>query len=200
MPHLIDQYSDLIINGKNIGKLLIYFQFTQHFSLLDEFYSSIVINNNKFFKDELVLNNNIDIIATDHAPHSWDEKQNKYFNAPSGGPLVQHALPAMLEHVKNRDISIERVVEKMCHAPAECFNLNDRGYVREGYFADLVLIDQDNPWTVSKDNILYKCGWSIFEGSSFSSRISHTFVNGRLAYKNGSLIEGQVGQRVTFQR
>lgn len=146
-----------------------------------------------------VLNNNIDIIATDHAPHAWSEKQNKYFEAPSGGPLVQHALPTMLEHVKNSAITIERMVEKMCHAPADCFNLNERGYIREGYFADLVLVDQNDPWTVSKENILYKCGWSIFDGTTFSSSITHTFVNGRIAYKGGNIIEGKMGQRVNFQ-
>lgn len=146
-----------------------------------------------------VLNDNIDIIATDHAPHTWDEKQNKYFKAPSGGPLVQHALPAMMDHVKNGSITIEKMVEKMCHAPAECFSLKERGYIREGYFADLVLVDKNDPWTVSKENILYKCGWSIFEGNTFSSKVTHTFINGRLAYQNGQIIEGEMGQRVTFR-
>ncbi len=147
-----------------------------------------------------LLDDRIDIIATDHAPHTWDEKQNSYFKAPSGGPLVQHALPAMLEHVKNGHISIERMVEKMCHAPAICFHVENRGFIREGYFADLVLVNTNKPWTVDKSNILYKCGWSIFEGSQFSSEVTHTFVNGHLAYANGQLNDTQLGQRLSFAR
>jgi len=149
---------------------------------------------------QALLDNRIDIIATDHAPHTWDEKQNKYLKAPSGGPLVQHALPAMMEHVKNGTISIERMVEKMCHAPAVCFQLENRGFIREGYAADLVLVNPKNNWTVSKENILYKCGWSIFEGTAFSSSITHTFVNGNLAYSNGKLNDSVLGQRLTFNR
>ena len=149
---------------------------------------------------QALLDNRIDIIATDHAPHTWDEKQNKYLKAPSGGPLVQHALPAMMEHVKNGTISIERMVEKMCHAPAVCFQLENRGFIREGYAADLVLVNPKNNWTVSKENILYKCGWSIFEGTTFSSSITHTFVNGNLAYSNGKLNDSILGQRLTFNR
>jgi dihydroorotase len=145
-----------------------------------------------------LLDDRIDIIATDHAPHTWDEKQGNYYSAPSGGPLVQHALPAMMEHVRNGAISIERMVEKMCHAPAVCFNLQERGYIREDHFADLVLIDPNSPWTVSKENIRYKCGWSIFEGHSFQSRITHTFVNGHLAYSDGKLNDGVMGKRLTF--
>lgn len=145
-----------------------------------------------------LLDDRIDIIATDHAPHTWDEKQGNYYTTPSGGPLVQHALPAMMEHVRNGAISIERMVEKMCHAPAVCFNLQERGYVREDYFADLVLIDPNSPWTVSKENIRYKCGWSIFEGHSFQSRITHTFVNGHLAYSDGKLNDRVMGKRLTF--
>ena len=147
-----------------------------------------------------LLDDRIDIIATDHAPHTWDEKQNKYLKAPSGGPLVQHALPAMMEHVKNGAISIERMVEKMCHAPAICFQMENRGFIREGYAADLVLVNPKNNWTVSKENILYKCGWSIFEGTTFSSSITHTFVNGNLAYSNGKLNDSVLGQRLTFNR
>ena len=147
-----------------------------------------------------LLDDRIDIIATDHAPHTWDEKQNKYLKAPSGGPLVQHALPAMMEHVKNGAISIERMVEKMCHAPTICFQLENRGFIREGYQADLVLIDPKKSWEVAKENILYKCGWSIFEGTTFSSSITHTFVNGHLAFANGKLNDSVLGQRLTFDR
>ncbi|MCF8460057.1 MAG: dihydroorotase [Flavobacteriales bacterium] len=149
---------------------------------------------------QALLDDRIDIIATDHAPHTWDEKQNTYLKAPSGGPLVQHALPAMMEHVKNGAITIERMVEKMCHAPAICFQMENRGFIREGYAADLVLVNPKNNWTVSKENILYKCGWSIFDGTTFSSSITHTFVNGNLAYANGKLNDSILGQRLTFNR
>ena len=145
-----------------------------------------------------MLDDRIDIIATDHAPHTWEEKQNTYFNAPSGGPLVQHALPAMMEHHLNGSISLGKMVEKMCHAPAECFKLKDRGYIREGYAADLVLVDPKKSWTVAKDNILYKCGWSIFEGTTFRSSVTHTFVNGHLAYEHGQLNDSILGQRLIF--
>lgn len=147
-----------------------------------------------------LLDDRIDIIATDHAPHTWEEKQNRYFSAPSGGPSVQHALPAMMDHVKNGAISLERMVEKMCHAPAICFQLAERGFIREGYFADLVLVDPKASWTVTKENILYKCGWSIFEGTTFSSSVKHTFVNGHLAYSNGKLNDSVLGQRLGFNR
>lgn len=147
-----------------------------------------------------LLDDRIDIIATDHAPHTWDEKQNKYFKAPSGGPLVQHALPAMMDHVKNGAITIERMVEKMCHAPTICFQLENRGFIREGYQADLVLVDPKKSWQVSKENILYKCGWSIFEGTTFSSSVTDTFVNGHRAYSNGKLDDSVLGQRLSFNR
>ena len=149
---------------------------------------------------QALLDDRIDIIATDHAPHTWDEKQNTYLKAPSGGPLVQHALPAMMEHVRNGAISIEKMVEKMCHAPAICFQMENRGFIREGYAADLVLVDPNHKWTVAKENILYKCGWSIFEGKAFSSSVTHTFVNGNLAYANGKLNDSVLGQRLTFNR
>lgn len=149
---------------------------------------------------QALLDDRIDIIATDHAPHTWDEKQNPYLKAPSGGPLVQHALPAMMEHVRNGAISIERMVEKMCHAPAICFQLKDRGFIREGYAADLVLIDPKRSWTVNKQNILYKCGWSIFEGTTFNSSVTHTFVNGHLAYVGGMLNDEVLGKRLKFDR
>ena len=149
---------------------------------------------------QALLDDRIDIIATDHAPHTLEEKNNTYFNAPSGGPLVQHALVAMLEFYHERKISLEKIVEKMCHSPAICFQVENRGFLREGYAADLVLFELDNPWTVKKDNILYKCGWSPFEGNTFKSRVSHTWVNGHLVYQNGKFDESQKGQRLTFSR
>ena len=147
-----------------------------------------------------LLDDKLDVIATDHAPHTLKEKNNTYFNAPSGGPLVQHALPAMLSFVNQGKITLEKVVEKMCHNPAICFKVEKRGFIREGYFADLVLIDLNKPWKVNKDNILYKCGWSPFEGETFNAQITHTFVNGHLVYKNGFFDENQKGMRLTFNR
>ncbi|WP_026461893.1 dihydroorotase [Adhaeribacter aquaticus] len=147
-----------------------------------------------------LLDNKLDIIATDHAPHTWEEKQNLYKKAPSGLPLVQHALPVMLEFFKEGKISLERVVEKMSHAPAICFQIEGRGYLREGYWADLVLVDLDKEQTVSKENVLYKCGWSPFEGKTFYSVVTHTFVSGHLAYANGEFNEAQMGQRLSFER
>ena len=127
---------------------------------------------------EALLSDKIDVIATDHAPHTFEEKSNSYMKAPSGGPLVQHALVAMMEAFHNGKISIEKMVEKMCHNPAILFQIEKRGYIKQGYFADLVLVNPNNPWTVNKKNILYKCGWSPFEGTTFKSRISHTILNG----------------------
>ena len=149
---------------------------------------------------EALLDDRIDIIATDHAPHTLEEKNNTYFNAPSGGPLVQHALVAMLELYHQGKIRLEKIVEKMCHAPAICFQVENRGFIREGYAADLVLVEIDNPWEVNKDNILYKCAWSPFEGNTFKSRVTHTWVNGHLAYQNGTFDESQKGHRLTFDR
>ena len=149
---------------------------------------------------EALLDDRIDIIATDHAPHTLEEKNNTYFNAPSGGPLVQHALVAMLELYHQGKIRLEKIVEKMCHAPAICFQVENRGFIREGYAADLVLVEIDNPWEVKKDNILYKCAWSPFEGNTFKSRVTHTWVNGHLAYQNGTFDESQKGHRLTFDR
>ena len=149
---------------------------------------------------QALLDDKLDVIATDHAPHTLEEKSNTYFNAPSGGPLVQHALPAMLAFVNQKKISLEKVVEKMCHNPAICFQVENRGFIREGYFADLVLVDLDKPWEVTKDNILYKCGWSPFEGDTFNAQITHTFVNGHIAYEYGSFDETQRGMRLTFDR
>jgi dihydroorotase len=147
-----------------------------------------------------VLNGTIDIIATDHAPHTLEEKQNPYFQAPSGGPMVQHSLTVMLEFYHRNEISIEKIVEKMCHTPADIFKVKNRGYIREGYWADLCLVDLNAPWQVNKDNILYKCGWSPLENLSFRSRVTHTFVNGHLAFDNGYLDESRTGMALEFDR
>jgi len=147
-----------------------------------------------------LLDDRIDVLATDHAPHTLDEKNNNYLNAPSGGPLVQHAIIALLEKVKEGIIPIEKAVEKMSHNPAKLFQIEKRGFIKEGYFADIVLIDMNKPQTVSKDNILYKCGWSPFEGTTFSSTITHTFVNGNLIYNNGIFNDEIKGKRITFNR
>lgn len=149
---------------------------------------------------QALLDDKLDIIATDHAPHTWDEKQNLYGKAPSGVPLVQHALLMMLEFYKQGKISLEKLVEKMTHAPAICFEIHKRGYIREGYFADLVLFDLNKSYAVSKDNVQYRCGWSPFEGHQFSSAVTHTIVSGHLAYENGKFYESQKGQRLTFDR
>ena len=149
---------------------------------------------------QALLDDKLDVIATDHAPHTLHEKNNSYFKAPSGGPLVQHALPAMLEFVKNDKIKIEKVVEKMCHNPAICFQIENRGFIREGYFADLVLVNLNNTWEVNKKNILYKCGWSPFEGQKFSTKVTHTLINGHLAYQHGNFDESKKGMRLTFNR
>lgn len=140
----------------------------------------------------------IDIIATDHAPHTAEEKDNNYWNAPSGGPLVQHAMPALFDFYHQGKISLEDIVQKICHNVAIAFNVRERGYIREGYWADLMLVDLDSPWEVTKSNILYKCKWSPFEGHKFKSSITHTFVNGNLVYENGEIIEGTNGQRLLF--
>jgi dihydroorotase len=147
-----------------------------------------------------LLEDRIDVIATDHAPHTLEEKNNKYLKAPSGGPLVQHALTAMLQFVHDERISIEKVVQKMCHNPAILFDIPDRGFIREGYKADLVIVDTNNPWTVTKENIMAKCGWSPFEGVTFKSRITHTLVNGHLAYQNFQVHEKKAAQALTFER
>ena len=152
-----------------------------------------------------LLDNHLDIIATDHAPHTAGEKDNSYFKAPSGGPLVQHSLVAMLELARAGLMDLPALAEKMCHTPARIFGVKDRGFIREGYYADLVILDEDD-WTVSKDNILYKCGWSPFEGQTFSTRVACTFVNGRLVYEwdysedKHSFTEGTSGHRLQFNR
>ncbi len=140
----------------------------------------------------------IDILATDHAPHTILEKENTYFKAPSGGPLVQDAVIAILQKVKEGYISIERAVEKMCHAPAECFHVEERGYLREGYYADLVVIDPNTKTTRKREDVLSKCGWSPFEGVTFDHSIDTTFVNGNIVYTDGKIIEGNTGKRMTF--
>jgi dihydroorotase len=145
-----------------------------------------------------VLDNRIDVIATDHAPHTLEEKSNSYMGAPSGGPLVQHALIAMLEKVQEGRISMERVVEKMAHAPATLFRIQERGYIREGYHADIVIVDPNRQTSVHKENCLSKCAWSPFEGHTFSHAIDSTFINGRLAYSKGEIFEGKSGSRLLF--
>ena len=149
---------------------------------------------------EALLDDRIDVIATDHAPHTIEEKRNKYTQAPSGGPLVQHALVALLEMYHNGKISLEKIVEKACHNPAILFQIKERGYIREGYKADLVLVDLKSPWTVQKENILYKCQWSPFEGTTFKSKVTHTFVNGILTYENFKFPNKSIPQRLTFNR
>ncbi len=149
---------------------------------------------------EALLNGTLDVVATDHAPHSLEEKQRPYFAAPAGGPLVQHLLPAMLEKHKAGMISLPDLVEKLCHNPAICFNISKRGFIREGYYADLVIVDPDRPWQVEKKNILYKAGWSPFEHTTFGSAITHTFINGNLVYENGRFDESTKGMRLKFER
>ena len=147
-----------------------------------------------------LLNDTIDVIATDHAPHTLEEKKNSYLNCPSGGPLVQHALVAMFEAHLNGKISVEKLVEKMCHNPAKIFKIEKRGFLKEGYFADLAIVNTHQPWVVNKDNVLYKCGWSPFEGTNFKSRVMHTFVNGKLVYTNGKVKSLKAGKRLLFER
>jgi dihydroorotase len=147
-----------------------------------------------------LLENRLDIISTDHAPHLAEEKANTYFKAPSGTPLVQHSLPAMLQMVKQGKMDLAMMVEKMCHAPAVCYGIEKRGFIRQGYFADLVLVDPEKSFTVQKDNILYKCGWSVFEGTTFDSQVQKTFVNGHLAFDNGIINDTKKGLRITFER
>ncbi|HOZ81455.1 MAG TPA: dihydroorotase [Bacteroidia bacterium] len=145
-----------------------------------------------------LLSDKIDVIATDHAPHTLDEKQMPYLKAPSGGPLVQHALVAMLELFHQGKISLEQIANKMCHSPAICFNIKNRGFIQEGFAADVSLVNLNEPWTVAKSNILYKCGWSPFEGTTFQSKVKHTFVNGVHIYNDGHLQLSTNGQRLLF--
>lgn len=147
-----------------------------------------------------LLEDKIDVIATDHAPHTKEEKQNVYTQAPSGGPLVQHALPALLQMYHQEKISLEKIVEKMCHNPAILFQIEKRGFIREGYKADLVIVDLNAPWAVQPNNTIYKCGWSPFDGTTFKSRVTHTFVNGNLVYKNFKFNPFIKAERITFDR
>jgi len=147
-----------------------------------------------------VLNGRIDVIATDHAPHTLEEKSQRYLQAPSGGPLVQHALPAMLQLYHQGKINLEQIAEKMAHNVAICFQIEKRGFIREGYWADLALVDLNSPWQVSKQNILYKCKWSPFEGNTFQSKVAATIVSGNVVWDGAKLIEGSIGKRMTFTR
>ncbi len=147
-----------------------------------------------------LLDDRIDVIATDHAPHTLEEKMQVYTKAPSGGPLVQHAVVAMFEAHHQGKISVEKIVEKMCHNPAKIFKIEKRGFIREGYYADLAIVNSHLPWNVKKENILYKCGWSPFEDYNFKSRVTHTFVNGKLIFQNGKVKDLKVGQRLLFER
>lgn len=161
---------------------------------------SVKSKNDKEGLMEALLNNKLDIIATDHAPHLMNEKKGNYFKSMSGGPLVQHALPAMLELFQLGKISLEKIVEKMCHHVAESYRIKDRGYIREGYFADMVLVDLNQEWVVNSQNILYKCQWSPFENQCFKSKIINTFVNGNLVFENGKFHEQHVGKRLAFSK
>jgi dihydroorotase len=147
-----------------------------------------------------LLDDRIDVVATDHAPHTLAEKKNSYLKAPSGGPLVQHSLVAMMEFSRQGKISVENIVRKMSHAPAVLFRIRERGFIREGYYADLVLVDPASPWTVDWSNIKAKCGWSPFEGQKFQSKVTHTWVSGHLAYEQGKIREGPPGHRLVFDR
>ena len=147
-----------------------------------------------------VLDGRIDVIATDHAPHTIEEKAQSYLQAPSGGPLVQHALPALLELYHHGKITLEQIAEKTAHNVATCFQIAKRGFIREGYYADLTLVNLNKPWQVNKNNILYKCGWSPFEGSTFRSSIEHTIVSGKLAWSKGKFTSDESGLRMTFEQ
>lgn len=154
-------------------------------------------------KDALLLallDDRLDVIATDHAPHTWQEKQQSYFKAPSGLPLVQHSLQLMLDFHHQQKISLEKIIEKMCHAPADCFQVKNRGYLREGYFADIAIVDIQKEYTITNQNILYKCGWSPLENKTFKGEVTQTFVNGNLVYNNGLFDESKKGQRLLFSR
>ena len=202
---------DLFQQGTDFGKKLITAEVCIHhlwFSEEDYQRKGTLIKWNPAVKtahdrDSLVaavLNDKLDVIATDHAPHTIEEKQSKYFKSPSGGPMVQHALTAMLELVHLNKLTIEKVVEKMCHAPARLFGVKERGFIEPGLKADLVLVDMNREWTVAHKNVHYKCGWSPFEGETFHSKVSHTWVNGKLAYREGLFNEMVLGERLEFER
>lgn len=149
---------------------------------------------------QAVADDRIDVLATDHAPHTLEEKRLPYTGAPSGGPLVQHVLPALMEKRRQGYISVEQIVQKMCHNPAILFQIDRRGYLREGYYADLVAVAENRPWTVARENILYKCGWSPFEGEVFQSSVLYTFVNGHPAFEKGRVSDLRRARRLTFNR
>jgi len=156
--------------------------------------------NNKEALWKALLDDRLDVIATDHAPHTWKEKMEPYEKAHAGLPLVQHSLMLMLYYYKQGKITLEKIAEKMCHAVADCFQVSERGYIREGYFADLAIVDLNKTFTVLKENILYKCGWSPLENMEFPGSITHTFVNGNLVFENGMFNESQKGERLRFER
>jgi dihydroorotase len=196
--------NDLPLSGKRITAEVCVHHLWFNDSNYAEFGSRIKWNPSiKTEKDQkgllrALLSDKIDLVATDHAPHLAAEKKNPYTSCPSGGPLIQHSLVAMLELCSQGKISVEKVVQKMCHNPAILYRIRERGFIREGYFADLVLVDPNAPWTVTPENILYKCGWSPFEGVTFSSRVIQTFVNGHLVYDNGTFRESHKGERLLF--
>lgn len=201
---------ELIEQGKLLDKRITAEACTHHlwFNRDDYKTKGAFIKWNPAVKDEEdrqalidALNNDVlDIIATDHAPHTLEEKTGVYTKTPSGGPLVQHSLTALMEFHLDGVLDITKTVEKACHNPAKLFSIKSRGFIREGYFADLVLINPDKPWTVDKSNILYKCGWSPFEGITFRTQVEKTFVNGHLAYNNGTIDDSKQGQRLEFDR
>lgn len=198
--------NELPLNRKRItGEVCVHHLWFEE-SSYDELGSLIKWNpaiKTRFDRDALIkgVNNNlIDVVATDHAPHTLEEKRNSYFKAPSGGPLIQHTLIIMLELWHRKIFSLEKIVEMMCHNPAILFNIRDRGFIREGYKADICLVDPASSWSVSKENILYKCGWSPFEGQTFSSKVVKTIVNGTVVYDNGTINEDYRGQRLLFDR
>ena len=149
---------------------------------------------------EALLDDRIDVIATDHAPHTFEEKNRPYLQAPSGGPLVQHSLIAMLEFYHQGKITLEKIASKMSHDVATCFRIKERGYIREGFFADMVIVDLNQKYIVQKDNLLYKCKWSPFEGTTFGSTVVTTLVNGNIVYDAGKIVEGNFGRRLSFNR
>lgn len=199
-------FEDISLNDKNITAEVC----VHHLWFSDEDYKEkgafIKWNpavKTKHDRDELlkaVSGNRIAVIATDHAPHTEEEKNNSYFKSASGGPMVQHSLVTMLELARQGKITKEKVIEKMCHAPADLFQVEKRGYIKEGYFADLVIINPDQNWEVKKSNILYKCGWSPLEGQNFSHQVSQTFVNGNLVFDNGTINDDIKGEALTFNR
>ncbi len=207
--HLSTEKEIGLLKSGNTGDKKITAEVCVHHLLFDksdyaEFKGKIKCNpaiKNETDKNALLaglLSDKIDIIATDHAPHTEEEKQTKYFSCPSGIPLVQHSLVAMLELFHEKKISIEKIVEKMCHAPAKCYKIEKRGFIRKGFYADLVIVDTESPWKVEKENILYKCGWSPFEGRIFKSKVCNTFVNGCHIYNNGSINTDFKGHRLSF--